>query len=358
MTAPSSSSLVPSSSVSILAPWMQDRRSTRRSNRVEVRPHFSIFTLPANPNPTALGATESDLASKFTIQSETEPHPGLKHALRKLGRTVQTVGDLHSAQATSTATLLAAPLHYHSADAFIAKETLTNRHILLRDLAQAQQTTRSKLSATDRLKASSSVRRDKVDEAIAALDEARSAESHLDQKTARVTQNLVHEQRAWFARTEADLRGAIRELVVREIESERRVLAVLEAVRPDVRAIDASGGLSRLGREAAPGVKRAVLQSSQGPKGDAWSGVERRLSGLDRSISGSLAGVGTTTADAPGSEAGKSITGGDAAAPMTENAEGSDTARPAAKKGQKAADEDADRVDARNAASRLASSTF
>ena len=145
---------------------------------------------------------------------------------------------------------------------------------------------------------------------------------------------------------------------MREIESERRVLAVLEAVRPDVRAIDASGGLSRLGREAAPGVKRAVLQSSQGPKGDAWSGIERRLSGLDRSISGSLAGVGTANTDASSTEAGKSFTGNDGAPSPTENTDGSDAAKPAAKKGQKAADEDADRVDARNAASRLASSTF
>ena len=273
--------------------------------------------------------------------TETENHPGMKQAYRKLGRTIQAVGDMHAAQGTAEATVLGDPLHYHSADAFIVKETLTNRHILLRDLIQAQQTVRSKLSATDRLKSSSSVRRDKVDEAIAALDEARSHENYLSQKTTRVTHHLLNEQRAWFARTAAELRGSIRELVLREIDAERRALATLESVRPDVRAIDASGGLSRLGRESTPAARRATVQASQGPKGDAWSGVQRRADGLNRSISGSFTG------SAGGQDEGQ---GGE------EDGENSKQRRAVA--GEEGQDDDADRVDARNAASRLAASTF
>lgn len=278
--------------------------------------------------------------------SENELHPGLKHACRKIGRTTQTAGDLHAAQGTAEASTLGDPLAYHSSDAFIVKETLTNRHILLRELLQAQQATRSKLSATDRLKSSTSVRRDKVDEAISALDEARSHESYLHQKTQRVTANLLQERRKWFTRTATDLRASIREYVVREIEAERRCLAILEAVRPDIRAIDASGGLSRLGREATPAARRSALVSSQGPKGDSWSGVARRTGdGLNRSISGSFISP----------IAGSRVEGADGETSQGRNraVSGASSIGSGASK-----DDDDDRVDARNAASRLAASTF
>ena len=274
-----------------------------------------------------------------------EPHPGLANAYRKLGKTIQTTGDYHAAQGTAEATTIGDPLQYHSQDAFIVKETLTNRHILLRELLQAQQLTRSKLNAADRLKASSSVRREKVDEAISALDEARSNELYLLGKTQRVTANLLQEQRKWFARTAADLRLSIREYAIREIEAERRTLATLESIRPDIRSIDSSGGLSRLGREAHPATRRASLAASQGPKGDAWSGVPRRPDGLNRSISGSF--MSNVPEDANGED--EQGPGGRDRALSGASAGGL--------KGVKEED-DEDRVDARNAASRLATSTF
>lgn len=266
-----------------------------------------------------------------------EPHQGLANAYRKLGKVVQTVGDCHAAQATAEATTIGDPFQYHSQDAFIVKETLTNRQLLTREFLQAQESTRSRLNAADRLKASSNVRRDKVDEAITALDDARQHELELMQKTSRVTQNLVFEKRKWFARTAADLRMSIREFVLREIEAERRTLALLESVRPDIRAIDASGGLSRLGREAHPAARRASMAASQGPKGDAWSGVPRRTDNLNRSITGSIMSNVAEDVD-DNEEAGpKPVSRG--LSGLTE-------------------EDDEDRVDARNAASRLATSTF
>jgi len=92
-------------------------------------------------------------------------------------------------------------------------------------------------------------------------------------------------------------------------------------VRPDIRAIDASGGLSRLGRDAPPATRRASLAASQGPKGDAWSGVPRAV-GVQR---------------------------GEFGVPT------------AAKREERILEEEAgetDRLDAKNAASRLAGSTF
>ncbi|KAH8836727.1 hypothetical protein MCOR27_001428 [Pyricularia oryzae] len=286
-----------------------------------------------------LGLAESDFGVKLGGMHVQELHQGLGNAYRKLGKVIQTVGDCHAAQATAEATTMGDPLQYHSSDAFIVKETLTNRQILIREFLQAQETTRSKLSATDRLRASSNVRREKVDEAIAALDEARHNEVQLYHKTSRVTQNLVQERRKWFARTSADLRLSIREYVLREIEAERRTLALLETVRPDIRSIDSSGGLSRLGREAHPTPPRRVsMAASQGPKGDAWSGVPRRSdAAVNRSLSAS--------------------TGSIIAAGLGEEGQVDGDMAPARTRTQAEEDDD-DRLDARNAASRLATSTF
>jgi len=273
-----------------------------------------------------------------------ELHQGLANAYRKLGKVVQIVGDSHAMQATAEATTIGDPFQHHSQDAFIVKETLTNRQILIREFLQAQESTRNKLNAADRLKSHSNVRRDKVDEAIASLDEARHVEKNLFDKTARVTHNLVHERRKWFARTAADLRLSIREYVLREIEAERRTLALLESVRPDIRSIDSSGGLSRLGRESHPSVRRTSAATSQGPKGDAWSGVPRRSDTSSRSVSGSV--VGGVEDDVEGEEGEQ---GGRSRALSG--------ARTSALPGL-AEEDDEDRVDARNAASRLATSTF
>lgn len=292
---------------------------------------------------------ESDLGTKINTLTAQETHPGLANAYRKVGKVIQNTGDFHAAQGTAEATTLSDPLAYHSSDAFIVKETLTNRHILLRELIQAQQATRSRLQAADRLKASSSVKRDKVDEAISALDEARSHESYLSQKTQRVTANLLSEKRKWTTRTSTDLRAALRDYAVREIEAERRALATLEQVRPDVRAIDASGGLSRLGREAHPVVRRTSMASSQGPKGDAWSGVPRRPDGLNRSISGSFVAPEGGGEGLFGDEEGEGASKGRERA-TSRASEGSGLG--------KLDEEDDDRVDARNAASRLAQTTF
>ncbi|RYP10252.1 hypothetical protein DL764_000744 [Monosporascus ibericus] len=294
-----------------------------------------------------LGLSESDFGVKLGGMHVQEPHQGLANAYRKLGRVIQTVGDCHAAQATAEATTVGDPFQYHSQDAFIVKETLTNRQLLIREFLQAQDNTRSKLNAADRLKASSSVRPEKVDEAIAALDEARNTELELMHRTGRVTQNLVAEKRRWFARTAADLRMSIRELVLREIEAERRTLALLESVRPDVRAIDASGGLSRLGRESHPAVRRSSLAASQGPKGDAWSGVPRRSDGLARSVSGSV------TTIVPSIVAADEGDGEDGQGSGSKRLSASTLGLPGV-----AEEDDEDRVDARNAASRLATSTF
>ncbi|KAI5301533.1 Vacuolar protein sorting-associated protein 17 [Ascosphaera pollenicola] len=287
----------------------------------------------------ALALAESDLGVKLGTMHAQETHAGLANAYRKMGRTIQTVGDYRAAQGTAEAFTLEDPLNYHSSDAFIVKETLTNRYILLRELNQAEQSKNSKRAAAERLRLSTSVRRDRVDEAIAALDEATSYHEQISRKAQRVTTSLLQEKRRWFSRTANDLLLSIKEYTLKEIEAERRTLATLEAVRPDIRAIDASGGLSRLGRESHPSLRRSNVASSQGPKGDAWSGAPRSAESLSRSVAGTgfVPSAGDITDVATGRT--RALSGASAISTIP-------------------GDEDDDRLDARNAASRLSSSTF
>lgn len=283
---------------------------------------------------------ETEFGMKLGQMHVQETHPGLANAYKKIGKVIQNVGDFHAVQATAEATTLGDPLNYHSSDAFVVKETLTNRQILLRDLIQAQHSARSKRAAADRLRVSSSVRPDKVDEALNALEEADNHENYLAKRTQRVTANLIQEKRRWVDRTSTDVMTSLREYTLRQIEAERRTLATMESVRPDIRAIDASGGLSRLGREAHPSTRRPNLGSSQGPKGDAWSGVPRRSDGLGRSLSGSLTSNLDNDEETDATGAGKG------------------RVRSSSGVGSIAEEDDDDRLDARNAASRLAASTF
>ena len=88
------------------------------------------------------------------------------------------------------------------------------------------------------------------------------------------------------------------------------------------------------------------MASSQSAKGDAWSGVQRSRDAMSRSMSGSfVSGIPETEEATNGS-------GNDAVTGRPRSGTGS------ASLGSVKEDEDNDRVDARNAASRLAQSTF
>jgi hypothetical protein len=292
--------------------------------------------------------------------SPQETHGGLATAYRRLGAVIRGVGDFHLQQGTFEASSLTDPLQYHSSDAFVVKETLTNRQILMRDHLAAKNLTVSRMHAADRLRSSKTPNRDKVDEAIANLEEAKRVEEGLGRKCAAVTRHLVAEQRRWQARTADALKASVREYAIRQIEAERRTLATLESVRPEIRAIDGSGGLSRLGREAHPrppaaaastgaaaaARRSSALASSQGPRGDAWSGVQRPSDGVRRAEM--VAGAAGQMPQPPPEDAAE----GDGVLGSQRARSGS-----AGLKGL-VEDDDEDRVDARNAASRLAQTTF
>lgn len=114
------------------------------------------------------------MGNKLVNVATTEAHLPLGNALRKLGRTWHSVADLDQAQAISECVILGDSLGYQGMNARSAKETLQMRTGVLEEYQSAVKTTISKRRQIERLKASSNIRPDRVDEAIEEMEEVRS----------------------------------------------------------------------------------------------------------------------------------------------------------------------------------------
>lgn len=220
----------------------------------------------------SLGLSLTDFGHKVGNVANLEDHNGMINMWRKLGKVFMSLGDLEAVKATSEAASLGDGVSQVANDGYVAKEALTNRHLLMRELAKAQATTKARHQTATRVKGSNNISPLKVDEAIAALEDATKSEEQLTNKVRRVSDNMLLEKSNLLNHFETDIKNAVAEYVVRAIDSERRALSTWEAIRVDVRAVDANGGLSRLGREATPSSRRSAIAQSQGMSGDSWSG--------------------------------------------------------------------------------------
>lgn len=224
----------------------------------------------------SLGLATTDFGTRVSNFASVETVPGMINMWRKLGKVLTSLGDVQAVQATAEASTLGDGLGWVTGDAYVAKEALTNRHLLMRELIKAQATTRARHQTATRVKGSSNLSPVKVDEAIGALEEATHQEEVLTNKVRRVSDNMLLEKGVLLDRFEQDIKTNINNYVLRTLHSERRALSYWESVRLDIRAADSNGGLSRLGRESTPANRRATIAQSQGARGDSWSGDRHR----------------------------------------------------------------------------------
>ena len=118
------------------------------------------------------------MGNKLVNVATTETHPPIANALRKLGRTWHTLADLDQAQAISECVILSDSLGYQGLNARSAKETLQQRTSVLEEYQAAVKSAISKRRHIERLKASASIRPEKVDEALEDLEEVRYSHAH------------------------------------------------------------------------------------------------------------------------------------------------------------------------------------
>jgi len=162
-----------------------------------------------------------------------------------------------------------------AAEAFSIKETLTNRHFLIRDLLKSQAATREKHQRATQLRGTLDISPERVDDAIVQLEAAAHLEKRITTTVRRVSDNLIAEKRLALARIETDVLDAVAAYTLQNIDQDRRVLAAWETARPEVRAADPQGGLSRLGRDS-PKQPSHNKRLSQNRLSDEWSDRAQR----------------------------------------------------------------------------------
>ncbi|KAF5387671.1 hypothetical protein D9615_000607 [Tricholomella constricta] len=182
----------------------------------------------------SLAATHTDMGNKLINVATTEAHPPLGNAFRKIGRTWHSLADLGHAQAISECVVVGDSLGYQGMNARSAKETLLMRTGVLEEYQAAVKTTISKRRQIERLKASSNIRPDRVDEALEDMEEANKYEQVLAKRAEGISQNLHKALQTHNRYANDDITTALIEHARSSIMYERQLLRELEALRVDV----------------------------------------------------------------------------------------------------------------------------
>ncbi|KAJ8086895.1 Vacuolar protein sorting-associated protein 17 [Marasmius tenuissimus] len=181
-----------------------------------------------------LSAAHSEMGNRLINVATTEAHPPLANALRKLGRTWHSLADLDQAQAISECVVLGDSLGYQGMNARSAKETLQMRTGVLEEYQAAVKTTISKRRQIERLKASSNIRPDRVDDALEDIEEASKYEQVLARRAEGISQNLHRALDVHNRYANDDITTALIEHARSSIMYERQLLRELESLRVDV----------------------------------------------------------------------------------------------------------------------------
>jgi hypothetical protein len=111
------------------------------------------------------------MGNKLISVATAEAHPPLGNALRKIGRVWHSLADLDQAQAISECVIIGDSFGYQGMNARSAKETLQQRTAVLEEYQVAVKSTISKRRHIERLKASTNIRADRVNEALEDMEE-------------------------------------------------------------------------------------------------------------------------------------------------------------------------------------------
>lgn len=229
--------------------------------------------LKASKTRRLLVQEENEFGQKFgTLMINNENESKL---YKRYGKVMTAVGDINSIIATMDMATLYDGLEWIVHDSYTIKESLTNRHFVMRDLLQAQQNCKNKQEMARKLRSRRDTNPIKVEDSIRSLKIASSTEQNLTLKLQRITGNMVIERTEWVNWYQKWLIKSIKMHTLRRIEYERKKLSLLERVRSEVRRADMKGGLSRLGRHTVSKKEDEVSQSTQG---DSWTGEIRHHS--------------------------------------------------------------------------------
>lgn len=150
-------------------------------------------------------------------------------------------------------------------DTYNIKESLTNRHLLMRELITAEEATKKKHMTITKLKMKSTIDPIKVDEAIRALELSNNCEKELRYQVKRTTYEMLIEAQEYINYLVLSCKRLLKILAKQQILQERKKLNLLM----NNRLISQHDSLSRLGREDLP--DDISSQSKSSSTHDSWN---------------------------------------------------------------------------------------
>ncbi|ODV96928.1 hypothetical protein PACTADRAFT_48716 [Pachysolen tannophilus NRRL Y-2460] len=221
---------------------------------------------------------KAEYSSKLQDLQSVEISEDMSRMWVKLSKTSSIVNELDLIKSHTVNSMLLDTFNLLIDDSYIIKESLTNRHLLMRELINAEEVTRKRHATIAKLKNKAIIDPLKVDEAIRALEAATIIENKLNKQLVRTTYNMLLEKKEYLEFLDKKVKEVFKKLTIKTIENERKKLSLLESLRNDLRNVSSiKGGLARLGRENYPDGKIAKRTKSQSFKGDDWSGRTKRV---------------------------------------------------------------------------------
>ncbi|BGP37539.1 Vacuolar protein sorting-associated protein 17 [Rhodotorula kratochvilovae] len=179
----------------------------------------------------------SELGDQLATFAMAETYAPLAGGFKRLARTMKVDADLLAAQSTNEQVSLGDVFFYHSANAKAAKDTLSGRDAVVDEHRRAVKASIAKRREIEKLRSSSSLKADRVNEALEELDEAQRYEETLGRRLQGISTNLQPSLTRHSLDTHNDLLSALLEHARHALLYEKQRLKEYEVLRPDMRAI-------------------------------------------------------------------------------------------------------------------------
>ncbi|BGP29744.1 Vacuolar protein sorting-associated protein 17 [Rhodotorula toruloides] len=207
-------------------------------SRLESTFHDTAKTIDRVSKTRRAAATSvNDLGDQLNTFALAESYAPLAAGFKRLARSVKVDADLLAVQSMQEQITLGDMFVYQSANAKSAKETLSGRDAVADEHRQAVKSSISKRRNIEKLKSASSLRADKVNEALEDLDEAQRYEETLARRLQGISTNLQPSLTRHSIDTHTDLLSTLFEHARQTLLCEKQRLKEFELLRPDVKAI-------------------------------------------------------------------------------------------------------------------------
>ena len=197
-------------------------------------------------------------------------HPGMRNMWEKVSKVMSIQADLSLVELTNDMATLGDTVKNLENEFYEIKEALTNRHLIMRDLLNAQNDTNRKHKFASKVKNKAAFDPIRVDEAIQALELASKVEESLRLQVIRISGEMLYGRQEILKFLEKKFREVLRDFTLNKVEHHRKILKHYEHIRLDIRKIDEKGGLSRLNRGNLTTLQHKMVDS-QAKEGDSWS---------------------------------------------------------------------------------------